>query len=66
MIGLDSNVLVRYIAQDDVKQSPLATQLIESLTIDQLGYFSLASVVELVWVLKGCYRSSRPDICAVL
>jgi predicted nucleic-acid-binding protein len=66
MIGLDTNVLVRYIAQDDVKQSPLATQLIESLTTDEPGYIGLVSLVELVWVLKGCYGSSRADIGAVL
>lgn len=30
MIGLDTNVLVRYVAQDDAKQSPKATRLIPS------------------------------------
>lgn len=35
MIGLDTNVLVRYIVQDDPKQSPRATRLIASLTSDQ-------------------------------
>jgi predicted nucleic-acid-binding protein len=30
MIGLDTNVIVRYITQDDPKQSPKATHLIES------------------------------------
>jgi predicted nucleic-acid-binding protein len=49
MIGLDTNVLVRYIAQDDAKQSPRATTLIESLTVDAPGYISVVSVVELVW-----------------
>ena len=66
MIGLDTNVLVRYIAQDDAKQSLLATRLIESLSADEPGYVSLVAVVELVWVLKGCYGSSRAEICAVL
>ena len=59
MIGLDTNVLVRYVAQDDVRQSHLATRLIESLTVDLPGYVSLVSVVELVWVLAGCYASTR-------
>ena len=31
MTGLDTNVLVRYIMQDDAKQSPKATKLMESL-----------------------------------
>lgn len=66
MIGLDTNVLVRYVAQDDAKQSQRATRLIESLTVDSPGYVSLVSVVELVWVLSGCYAASRDDITAVL
>ncbi len=32
MIGLDTNVLVRYVMQDDPKQAPKATKIIESLT----------------------------------
>ena len=63
MIGLDTNVLVRYIAQDDPKQSPKATRLIEALTVDAPGYVSIVSVVELVWVLAGCYALTRNEIC---
>jgi len=36
MIGLDTNVLVRYIMQDDTKQSPQAIALIESLIAEQV------------------------------
>lgn len=66
MIGVDTNVLVRYIAQDDPTQSPKATNLIESLTTDAPGYVSIVSVVELVWVLAGCYGSSKSELCEVL
>lgn len=66
MIGLDTNVLVRYVAQDDPKQSPQASRLIESLTADAPGFVSTVSVVELVWVLAGCYGSTRDEICEVL
>ena len=66
MIGLDTNVLVRYLAQDDPKQSPKATRLIESLTADAPGYISGVSVVELVWVLTGCYALTRRELCEVL
>jgi|GEM_PF-4217030 len=37
MIGLDTNVLVRYIMQDDPGQSPRATSLIASLDVDRPG-----------------------------
>ena len=66
MIGLDTNVLVRYAAQDDPKQSPKATRLIESLTLEDPGYVSLVAVVELYWVMTSCYASTRGEICEVL
>jgi predicted nucleic-acid-binding protein len=66
VIGLDTNVLVRYIAQDDPKQSPKATRLLESLTVERPGYVTVVAIVELVWVLTGCYGSTRNEICAVL
>ncbi len=66
MIGLDTNVLVRYVAQDDPKQSPMATLLIESLTVEAPGFVSVVSVVELVWVLSGCYDSTKGEICEAL
>ncbi|MBS1208668.1 MAG: hypothetical protein H6R19_1066 [Proteobacteria bacterium] len=66
MIGLDTNVLVRYIAQDDPVQSPLATRLIESLSIEAPGFVSMVTLVELVWVLSGCYAAGKAELCAVL
>mgnify|MGYP000613183840 CR=1 FL=1 len=66
MIGLDTNVLVRYVVQDDPKQSLQATRLIESLTADAPGYVSETSVVELVWVLSGCYAATKTEIYEVL
>jgi len=66
MIGLDTNVLVRYVAQDDPKQSPKATRLIESLTADAPGYVGIVSVIELVWVLTACYALTRDEIGEIL
>lgn len=66
MIGLDTNVLVRYIAQDDAQQSSKATRLIESLTVDTPGFVTIVSVVELAWVLSGCYGSTKRELCEVL
>lgn len=62
MIGLDTNVLVRYIMQDDAKQSPKATALIESLSPDNPGFITLVSVVELYWVLTSCYDLSGHQV----
>lgn len=66
MIGLDTNVLVRYIMQDDASQSPKAVKLIESLTVDAPGFVALVSVVELVWVLSTCYDLTRDQLVQTL
>ena len=62
MIGLDTNVLVRYIMQDDAKQSSLATRLVESLTVESPGFVPLVSVVELAWVLSSAYDLDRGQV----
>lgn len=66
MTGLDTNVLVRYIMQDDAKQSPKATTLIESLDADHPGFVTLVSVVELYWVLTSCYDLTGAQVKEVL
>jgi len=66
MIGLDTNVLVRYIMQDDPKQSLKASKLIESLGEPDRGYISLVAVVELAWVLSSCYDLSREQLALAL
>ena len=59
MIGLDTNVLVRYVMQDDPRQSPRATQLLEALQPDEPGFVPLVALVELVWVLSGSYGDRK-------
>ena len=62
MIGLDTNVLVRYIMQDDPRQSAKATMLVESLDVDRPGFIGLVSVVELYWVLTSCYELTNDQV----
>ena len=66
MIGLDTNVLVRYLVQDEPHQARLATRLIESCNADNPGYVCLPVLIELVWVLGGAYGYARRDIAEVL
>jgi len=66
MIGLDTCVLVRYFAQDDSRQTRLATGVIESLTYARRGFVPLAALVELIWVLKRRYAFTRKRLSAVL
>lgn len=66
MIGLDTNVLVRYFAQDDAVQSKRATALMESLSAERPGYVSQVALVELVWVLARCYGVERGQLKDIL
>ncbi len=65
MIGLDTNVLVRYITSDDSKQAALAGRLIESLDEQSPGYITLVTLVELCWVLESAYQFSRSQLVEV-
>lgn len=65
MIGLDTNVVVRYLVQDDPEQSARASELIDELTETEPGYLSLVTVVELYWVLHRVYKVEA-DRCAEL
>ncbi len=63
MIGLDTNILLRYLAQDDPAQSRKATAIIErSLTAEDPGFVSLVSILEIVWVLRSLYKRSPAQI----
>ncbi|WP_316151286.1 type II toxin-antitoxin system VapC family toxin [Cupriavidus sp. BIC8F] len=66
MIGLDTNVLVRYFAQDDPVQASKATALIESLTAETPGYVTQVVLVEVVWVLGRAYGTDRDQIAQVI
>ena len=66
MIGLDTNVLVRYMMQDDARQAARANELIEALDQDRPGFVSLTSLVELVWVLSSAYGRDRAQVSLAL
>lgn len=67
MIGIDTNVLVRYIAQDDPAQSKRASRLIENeCSAATPGYISLTALVELVWVSESCYGANRAEIADIV
>jgi predicted nucleic-acid-binding protein len=63
MIGLDRNVLLRYLVQDNPVQSPRATDIItRRLSEQEPGFVSLVTILEVVWVLKSLYKRSRQQI----
>lgn len=67
MIGIDTNVLVRYIAQDDAAQSSRATKFIENeCSAPVPGYIGLVVLVEVVWVSESCYGATREEIAEIV
>ena len=63
MIGLDTNVLVRYLAQDDETQAPLANRCIETRCSEKHpGFINHIVLCELTWVLKVSYKTPKSMI----
>lgn len=67
MTGLDTNVLVRYITQDDAAQSRAAAEAIEQgADLGEDFFINHIVLCELVWVLRRCYNADRATIDRVL
>lgn len=66
MIALDTNVVVRFLTQDDPVQSAWAKALFAHLSEAEPGFLCREVVVELVWVLERAYGLPRHDIAATL
>jgi predicted nucleic-acid-binding protein len=67
MIGLDTNVVVRYLAQDDVVQSAKATELFErGLSEEEPGFVSVVAMVETAWVLERVYGLTGEELAAAI
>jgi predicted nucleic-acid-binding protein len=62
VIGLDTNVVVRFLAQDDEIQSPIASRLMSRLSKRRPGFISAVVLAEITWVLSRAYKASREDI----
>jgi predicted nucleic-acid-binding protein len=63
VIGVDTNVLVRYLTQDDPRQSRLAVEFVEmQLSADHPGHISLVALAEMVWVLSSRFGASREQL----
>lgn len=62
MIGIDTNVVVRFLAQDDDVQSPIASRFMSRLSRERPGFISTVVLAEISWVLSRSYKASRQDI----
>jgi predicted nucleic-acid-binding protein len=66
MIGLDTNVLIRFLTHDDPVQTPAAIRLMSSLSPVSPGFVSLVVIAELSWVLGSLYKFEKSEMELVL
>ena len=67
MKGLDTNVLVRYLTQDDLEQSRKANSLLEeAASHGERCFINSVVLCELVWVLRGAYGYDKDEVCMVI
>jgi predicted nucleic-acid-binding protein len=66
MIGFDTNILVRFFAQDDPVQCEQADELMRKISGSEPVWIGLAVILELVWVLSKTYRTGRAEMVRIL
>ncbi len=66
MYALDTNVLVRYIVQDNKEQAQQAAAAIERLTSEGPAFISCVVLCEVHWVLKTAYKIAKEERLATL
>lgn len=67
MIGIDTNILVRYFTQDNLEQAQIVEQLIDSYATSFNSLFVNNIVMcELVWVLERGYKYSKEEVSKVI
>jgi len=66
MINLDTNILLRYIVQDDSGQLSRAAKIIESCTEEKPGFIVNGMLFEFLWALESIYDFSRKEIAEVI
>jgi len=67
MLALDSNVLLRFITEDDSAQTPVATAFLErEVTPEQPGYVSLPTLCEIAWSLHRLYGFSAAQVAEAI
>ena len=63
MTGLDTNVVLRYLLQDDPAQTRRANHIFEQELSDQnTGFINLVTTLEIVWVLRSLLRQTSAQI----
>jgi predicted nucleic-acid-binding protein len=66
MIGVDTNVLVRFFVRDDMRQGASAERFMNERTTDDPAFVSVVAIVELAWALEQIYQYQRQQIVSAV
>lgn len=64
--GIDANIVLRALLNDDPSQSTIAQQLLGSLGEERRAYLGLPALLEIFWVLRSRYRVPREELCGTI
>jgi predicted nucleic-acid-binding protein len=62
MIGIDTNVLMRFLVNDDDRQNAIARRFLSERTADDPAYISAVTLAETVWLLRKRLNFPAADI----
>jgi predicted nucleic-acid-binding protein len=62
MVGIDTNILTRFVVEDDSVQTAKALELLQALSPEEPGFISIIALTEWVWVLRRRYKMPKADI----
>ncbi|MCB1447465.1 MAG: type II toxin-antitoxin system VapC family toxin [Rhizobiaceae bacterium] len=66
MIGIDTNVLVRFLVDEDERQNAAARGFLTGRTPEDPAFLSAVALAETVWVLRKRMEYPMPAIVAML
>lgn len=66
MIGIDTNVILRFVVQDDPEQARRAVALFRQLSAEHPGFINSVTIAEVAWVLRSAYDAPRTRIAEVI
>ncbi|MFT4229606.1 MAG: type II toxin-antitoxin system VapC family toxin [Microbacterium sp.] len=66
LVGIDTNVILRYVLNDDEAQYAIADRLFDSLAAHRVGFITQVTLVELYWVLARSVKLPRAKCLAII
>ncbi len=62
MIGLDTNILMRALTDDDPVRTPAAARILSELTPERPGHVNVLVLAEMAWSLARRYKAERESV----